>query len=144
MANCWIFDLKCYLFNIYIRDQPRALPMHNLTLNMSLCADVIRRGVFAPIFPALILKGIWTKRNKEASTAAQKQESTWWVQPVLFGPTEDNLLRTWKSDTLQSVNRFCRHACTRTVTVSGQTQWSHICCNILMLACKQGQQTACL
>lgn len=32
---------------------------------------------------------------------------------VLFGPNEENLLRTWKSDTLQSIIWFCQHACTQ-------------------------------
>lgn len=38
--------------------------MHNFNLNVPLCADMIRT-VFSPIFTALILKGIWTKRNKD-------------------------------------------------------------------------------
>lgn len=67
MANrtrCWIFDLKLYLFKIYMLTQPWAVLMHNFNLNVSLCADLIRT-VFSPIFIALILKGIWTKRNKD-------------------------------------------------------------------------------
>lgn len=67
MANrtrCWIFDLKLYLFKIYMRTQPWAVLMHNFNLNVSLCVDLIRT-VFSPIFIALILKGIWTKRNKD-------------------------------------------------------------------------------
>lgn len=66
MANrtsCWIFGLKLYLFKIYVHTQPWAILMHNFNLNVPLCADLIRT-VFAPIFIALILKGIWTKRDK--------------------------------------------------------------------------------
>lgn len=52
----WVFDLKCYLFNIYIPTQPRALLMHNFTVNVSLCADMIRR-VFLSRFPSFDSKG---------------------------------------------------------------------------------------
>lgn len=61
MANktsCWIFDLKCYLFNIYIRTQPAAVLMHNLTVNVSLCADMIRvGGGVSSNFPSCDSKG---------------------------------------------------------------------------------------
>lgn len=145
MANktsWWIFDPKCYLFNIYIRTQPGALLMHNLTVNVSLCADMIRR-VFRSNFPSFDSKGHWDKetlrhsdylhpfmaseRNtaiglkncirlvvscrtvkhvNQLSSASQvsqqscTKESTWPVQPLLFGPTEEHLLTTWKSDML--------------------------------------------